>query len=71
MYISNGKDKVTYISNRPTKEDKEKYYNTCNLDLMLGELYETRGLDETIDFLKAKLKYYRALKKEMKKEDDE
>lgn len=63
MYISNGRNKVTYISNRPTKEDKEKYYNTCNLDLMLGELYETRGLDETIDFLKMKLKYYKALKK--------
>ena len=46
MYISNGRNKVTYISNRPTKEDKEKYYNTCNLDLMLEELYETRGLDD-------------------------
>lgn len=69
MYIPNeaSKNKVKYISNKPPKD----YYNTCNLDLLIGELYETRGLDETIDFLKMKLKYYKALKKEMKKEDDE
>lgn len=72
MYISNGKNKVTYISNRPTREDMEQYYNTCNLDLMLGELYEIKGLDDTIAYLQHKLKYYKALKKkEAKKEDDE
>lgn len=62
MYIENqaSKSKVKYISNKP---DKEKYYNTCNLDLLIGELYEIRGIDNTIDFLQKKLKYYKALKK--------
>lgn len=64
MYISNGKNNVTYISNKPTREDMEKYYNTINLDLLIGELYEVRGIDETISFLQNKLKYYKALKKE-------
>lgn len=64
MYISNGRDNIKYISNKPTREDKKKYYNTTNLDLMLGELFEVRGIDDTIDFLQKKLKYYKALKKE-------
>ena len=66
MFISNGKNNVTYISNKPTREDMEKYYNTINLDLLIGELYEVRGIDETIEYLQHKLKYYKALKKEEK-----
>lgn len=66
MYISNGKDKIKYIPNKPTREDKEKYYNTINLDLLIGELFEVRGIEETISFLQNKLKYYKALKKEEK-----
>ena len=64
MYISNGKNNIKYIPNRPTREDRKQYYNTCNLDLMLGELFEMRGIDETIQYLQHKLKYYKALKKE-------
>ena len=62
MYIENqaSKNKITYINNKP---DKKKYYNTTNLDLLIGELYEIRGIDDTIDFLQKKLKYYKALKK--------
>ena len=70
MYISNGNDKVTYITNKPTREDKEQYYNTINLDLLVGELFEMKGIDATIDYLQHKLKYYKALKKEEKKEDE-
>ena len=70
MYISNGKDNIKYISNKPTREDKEKYYNTINLDLLIGELFEMKGIDETISFLQHKLKYYRALKKEAEKQDE-
>ena len=62
MYIPNeaSKDKITYISNKPTKD----YYNTCNLDLLVGELFEIKGIDATIEYLQHKLKYYKALKKE-------
>lgn len=70
MYISNGKNNVTYISNKPTREDMEKYYNTINLDLLLGELYEVRGIDATIEYLQHKLKYYKSIKKGAKKEDE-
>lgn len=63
MYISNGRDNIKYISNKPTREDKEKYYNTTNLDLLIGELFEIRGIDETIQYLQNKLKYYKVLKK--------
>lgn len=70
MYVSNGKTKVTYISNKPTKEDREQYYNTINLDLLVGELFEMKGIDATIEYLQHKLKYYKALKKEEKKEDE-
>lgn len=66
MYISNGKDNIKYITNKPTREDKEQYYNTINLDLLVGELFEMKGIDATIDYLQHKLKYYKALKKEEK-----
>lgn len=68
MYIPNeaSKSKVKYISNKPTKD----YYNTCNLDLLVGELFEMRGIDETIDYLQHKLKYYKALKKGAEKTDE-
>ena len=71
MYISNGKNNVTYISNKPTREDRKQYYNTCNLDLLLGELYEMKGLDDTIAYLQHKLKYYKAIKKEEKANEQE
>lgn len=70
MYISNGKDKIKYIPNKPTREDMEKYYNTTNLDLLLGECFEIRGIDETIEYLQHKLKYYKSIKKEAKKENE-
>lgn len=66
MYISNGKDKIKYISNKPPKD----YYNTTNLDLLLGELVEIKGIDATIEYLQHKLKYYKAIKKGAKKEDE-
>lgn len=69
MYISNGKDRVTYINNKPTREDKEQYYNTINLDLLVGELCEIKGIDETIEYLQHKIKYYKALKKEEKADE--
>ena len=69
MYIPNGKDKIQYIDHRPTMADKEKYYNTCNLDLLVGELYELKGIDSTIQYLQKKLKYYKALKKEAKEDE--
>ena len=73
MYIENeaSKNKIKYISNKPTMADRKQYYNTCNLDLMLGELFEMRGIDETIQYLQHKLKYYRALKKEAKEDEQE
>ena len=71
MYISNGKNNITYIPNRPTQEDRKQYYNTCNLDLLVGELFEVKGIDETIQYLQKKLKYYKSLKKEEKANEQE
>lgn len=61
MYIENqaSKNKVKYISNKPPKD----YYNTTNLDLLLGELVEIKGIDATIEYLQHKLKYYKSIKK--------
>lgn len=72
MYISNeaNKNKIKYIDNKPTMADRKQYYNTCNLDLLIYELCEVRGVDETIQYLQKKLKYYKALKKEAQKEDE-
>lgn len=70
MYISNGKDKIKYIPNKPTREDKEKYYNTINLDLLIGELFQIKGIDATIEYLQHKLKYYKSIKKGAKKENE-
>jgi hypothetical protein len=68
MYIENqaSKNKVKYISNKPPKD----YYNTCNLDLLIGELCEIKGIDATIEYLQHKLKYYKSIKKGAKKEDE-
>ena len=68
MYIPNeaSTNKVKYISNKPPKD----YYNTCNLDLLLGELVEIKGIDATIEYLQHKLKYYKSIKKGAKKEDE-
>lgn len=68
MYIENqaSKNKVKYISNKPPKD----YYNTTNLDLLLGECFEIQGIDKTIEYLQHKLKYYKAIKKGAKKEDE-
>lgn len=67
MYISNGRDKITYISNKPSQD----YFDTVQLDYLIDEFAHKRGDKEVIEYLKAKLKYYRALKKGAKKEDDE
>ena len=66
MYIPNeaNKNKIKYIDNKPTMADRKQYYNTTNLDLLVGELFELKGIDATIDYLQHKLKYYKALKKE-------
>lgn len=69
MYISNGRDKITYISNKPLPA--KDYFDTVQLDYLIDEFAHKKGEEEVIEFLKSKLKYYRALKKEMKKEDDE
>lgn len=65
MYISNeaSKNKIKYIDNKPTMADRKQYYNTTNLDLLVGELFEVRGVDETIEYLQHKLKYYKSIKK--------
>lgn len=72
MYIENqaNKNKIRYIDNKPTMADRKQYYNTTNLDLLVGELFEVRGVDETIEYLQHKLKYYKALKKEAEKQDE-
>lgn len=67
MYISNGRDNITYISNKPSQD----YFDTVQLDYLIDEFAHKKGNKEVIEYLKAKLKYYRALEKEMKKEDDE
>lgn len=69
MYIENqaSKNKITYINNKPSQD----YFDTVQLDYLIDEFVHKRGDKEVIEYLKAKLKYYRALKKEMKKEDDE
>lgn len=63
MYISNGRDKITYISNKPSQD----YFDTVQLDYLIDEFAYKRGDKEVIEYLKAKLKYYRALKKEVNK----
>lgn len=59
-----------YISpnNKTTRIEPKKvpYYNTFNLDLLLGEMQEVKGTDAVVDFLKEKLKYYKAIQKEGK-----
>ena len=57
-------DNTTYLDGRPTQE--ERYYNTFNLDLLLGEMQEVKGTNAVVDFLKEKLKYYKAIQKEGK-----
>lgn len=73
MYIPNeaNKNKIKYIDNKPTMADRKQYYNTTNLDLLVGELFELKGIDATIDYLQHKLKYYKALKKEEKANEHE
>ena len=41
---------TTYLSGKPTQE--ERYYNTFNLDWLLGEMREVKGTDAVVDFLK-------------------
>lgn len=64
MYISNGKDNITYIPNKPLPA--KDYFDIVQLDCLIDEFAHKRGDKEVIEYLKAKLKYYRALKKELK-----
>ena len=54
MYISNGKDKITYISNKPRQG--QDYFDTVQLDYLLDEFAHKRGSQEVIEYLKSKLK---------------
>lgn len=61
MYISNGKDKITYISNKPLPA--KDYFDTVQLDYLIDEFAHKKGDEEVIEYLKAKLKYYKSIKK--------
>lgn len=52
MYISNGRNKVTYISNRPKKD----YFDTVQLDYLIDEFAHKKGNKEVIEYLKSKIK---------------
>lgn len=54
MYISNGRDKITYISNKPLPS--QDYFNTVQLDYLIDEFAHKKGNKEVIEYLKAKLK---------------
>lgn len=52
MYISNGRDKITYISNKPSQD----YFDTVQLDYLIDEFVHKRGSQEVIEYLKSKIK---------------
>lgn len=54
MYISNGRDKITYISNKPLPS--QDYFDTVQLDCLIDEYVHKRGSQEVIEYLKAKIK---------------
>lgn len=52
MYISNGRDKITYISNKPSQD----YFDTVQLSYLIDEYVHKRGSQEVIEYLKSKIK---------------
>lgn len=54
MYISNGRDNITYISNKPLLA--KDYFDTVQLDYLIDEFAHKRGSQEVIEYLKSKLK---------------
>lgn len=52
MYISNGRDKITYISNKPSQD----YFDTVQLDYLIDEFVHKKGNETVIAYLKSKLK---------------
>ena len=47
-------DNTTYLSGKPNKEDT--YYNTTQLSCLIYEMANIKGQDETIQYLKDKIK---------------
>ena len=52
MYISNGKNKVTYISHKPNKD----YFDIVQLDALIDEFAHKKSNEEVIAYLKSKIK---------------
>ena len=48
-------DNTTYLSGKPPKKD-DKYYNTTQLSALIYEMAQIKGQDETIQYLKDKIK---------------
>lgn len=47
-------DNTTYLTGKPNKDDK--YYNTTQLSCLIYEMANVKGCDETIAYLKDKIK---------------
>ena len=47
-------DNTTYLSGKPKKDDK--YYNDTQLSCLIYEMANVKGCDETIKYLKDKIK---------------
>lgn len=54
MYISNGRDNITYISNKPLPS--QDYFNTVQLDYLIDEFAHKKGNETVIEYLKSKIK---------------
>lgn len=54
MYISNGRDNITYISNKPLPS--QDYFDTVQLDYLIDEFAHKKGEEEVIAYLKSKIK---------------
>lgn len=52
MYISNGKDKIKYIPNKPNKN----YFDIVQLDALIDEFAHKKSNEEVIAYLKSKIK---------------
>lgn len=54
MYISNGRDKITYISNKPLPS--QDYFDIVQLDCLIDEFVHKKGNETVIEYLKSKIK---------------
>lgn len=54
MYISNGRDNITYIPNKPLPA--KDYFDTVQLDYLIDEFAHKKGNKEVIEYLKSKIK---------------